>query len=105
MRVAHHGKLFNVQRCGNLGKLCVYTTYSVNEERKKNYLAFCVPEYGEVAYTVCMSCHVNLTPGVWMLTIANLAYRQHSALSYVCESGVPILYHEFKSIPWLLSIP
>ena len=30
------------------------------------------------------------------------AYRQHSALS--CDSGVPILYHESKSIPWVLSI-
>ena len=35
----------------------------------------------------------------------NPAYGQHSALSYVCDSGVPILYHEFKSIPWVLSIP
>ena len=29
----------------------------------------------------------------------NHAYGQHSALSYVCDSGVPILYHECKSIP------
>jgi hypothetical protein len=36
-RVAHHGKLFNVQQFGNLGKLCVYTAYSVNEERRKKY--------------------------------------------------------------------
>ena len=63
MRVAHHGKLFNVQRFGNLGKLCVYTAYSVNKERKKNYSACCVPEYCEGAYTVCnvhvMSCQFN----------------------------------------------
>ena len=25
----------------------------------------------------------------------NTAYGQHSALLYVCDSGVPILYHEF----------
>ena len=27
------------------------------------------------------------------------AYRQHSALLYMCDSGVPVLYHESKSIP------
>ena len=32
------------------------------------------------------------------------AYGQHSALLYLCDSGVPILYHESKSIPWVLSI-
>ena len=32
------------------------------------------------------------------------AYGQNSALSYVCVSGVPILYHESKSIPWVLFI-
>ena len=70
------------------------------------YLACCVPEYGEGAYTACMSCHVNLTPGVWTLKIKNLAYGQHShTLLYVYESGVPILYHESKSIPWVLSMP
>ena len=26
-------------------------------------------------------------------TIKNPAYRQHSALSYVCDSGVPVLYY------------
>ena len=26
--------------------------------------------------------------------VVNPAYGQHLALSYVCESGVPILYHE-----------
>ena len=26
----------------------------------------------------------------------NPAYGQHSDLSYVCDSGVPILYHESK---------
>ena len=35
----------------------------------------------------------------------NLAYGQHSTLLYVCDSGVPILYHISKSIPWVLSIP
>ena len=35
----------------------------------------------------------------------NPAYRQHSALFYVCDSGVPILYHVSKSLPWVLSIP
>jgi hypothetical protein len=33
------------------------------------------------------------------------AYRQHLALLYLCDSGVPILYNKFKSIPWVLSIP
>ena len=28
-----------------------------------------------------------------------IAYGQHSALLYVYDSGVPILYHEFKTIP------
>ena len=37
--------------------------------------------------------------------LKNPAYGQHSALLYVCDSGVPILYHESKSIPWVLSIP
>ena len=27
------------------------------------------------------------------------------ALSYMCDSGVPILYNESQSIPWVLSIP
>ena len=35
----------------------------------------------------------------------NSAYGQHSALSYVCDSGAPIWYHESKSIPSVLSIP
>ena len=35
----------------------------------------------------------------------NQAYGQHSALSNMCDSGAPILYHETKSIPWVLSIP
>ena len=34
----------------------------------------------------------------------NPAYGQHSALLYVCDSGLEILYHESKSIPWVLSI-
>ena len=33
------------------------------------------------------------------------AYGQQLALLYVCDSGVPILYHEFKSKPLVLSIP
>ena len=32
----------------------------------------------------------------------NPAYRQHSALSYMSDSREPILYHESKSIPWVL---
>ena len=35
----------------------------------------------------------------------NPAYRQHSALLYVSDSGEPILYHESKLVPWVLSIP
>ena len=35
----------------------------------------------------------------------NPIYGQQLALSYVCDSGVPKLYHKFKSTPWLLSIP
>ena len=35
----------------------------------------------------------------------NTAYGQHMALSYMSDSGVPILYHESKSISWVLSIP
>ena len=37
--------------------------------------------------------------------LENPAYGQHSTLSYVCDSEVPILYHMSKSIPWVLSIP
>ena len=33
------------------------------------------------------------------------AYRQHLALSYVYDSGVPKLYHESETIPWVFSIP
>ena len=33
------------------------------------------------------------------------AYGQHTALSYVCDLGVPILNHESESIPWVFSIP
>ena len=32
----------------------------------------------------------------------NPAYGQHSALLYMCDSKVPILYHESWSIPWVL---
>ena len=35
----------------------------------------------------------------------NPAYGQHSALSCVCDIGVPIPYHESESIPWVFSIP
>ena len=35
----------------------------------------------------------------------NPAHGQHSALSYVWDSGVSILYHEYKSILWVLPIP
>ena len=34
----------------------------------------------------------------------NSAYWQHLALWYMCDSGVHILYHEYKSIPLVLSI-
>ena len=35
----------------------------------------------------------------------NPVYGQHSALSYICDEGVYILYHESESVPWVLSIP
>ena len=35
----------------------------------------------------------------------NAAHGQHLALLHVCDLGLPILYHESKSIPWLLPIP
>ena len=31
----------------------------------------------------------------------NPMYRQHSALLYVSDSRVPIIYHESKSLPWV----
>ena len=37
--------------------------------------------------------------------LKNAVYGQHSALSYMCDSGVTIQYHKSKSIPWVLSIP
>ena len=41
---------------------------------------------------------------ICLLATKNPAYGQHSALSYVWDSGVPILCHVSKSIPWVLSI-
>ena len=38
-------------------------------------------------------------------TTKNPAYGQHWTLSYMWDSGVLILYHESKSIPWVLSVP
>ena len=32
-------------------------------------------------------------------------YGYYLGLLYVCDSGVPILYHEFKSLLWVFSIP
>ena len=55
---------------------------------------------------------LNLTPGITrsgrMLVKRlekNPAYGQHFVLSYVYDSGVPVLNNEFKSIPCALSIP
>ena len=44
---------------------------------------------------------------VWIIAPIpnNPAYGQHLTLSYVCDSRIPILNHESKSIPWVLSIP
>ena len=38
-------------------------------------------------------------------TTKYFAYGKHSTLSNLCDSGVPNLYHEFQSIPSVLSIP
>ena len=40
-----------------------------------------------------------------LLKQKNPAYRQHSVLSYVCDQGVLILYHQSEQIPWVVSIP
>ena len=41
----------------------------------------------------------------WINFLIYPTYKQHSDLSYVCDSGGLILYHQSKSIPWVLSIP
>ena len=37
--------------------------------------------------------------------LKNPAYGQHSVLLYVCDQGVPILYHQSEQIQWVGSIP
>ena len=46
------------------------------------------------SYITCPTIHIE-----------NPAYRQNLALTYVCDTGEPILNHEFKPIPLVLSIP
>ena len=35
----------------------------------------------------------------------NPAYKQHLALLYMSDQGVPILHHQSETIPWVVSIP
>ena len=42
----------------------------------------------------------------WIIMLYKIpAHRKYLALLYMCDSGVLILYHEFKSISFVLSIP
>ena len=70
-----------IQKSGPMGGVKYFTTGKVPRNKKTPETMFTTPE------------------------VKNPAYGKHSALSYVCDSGVPILYHESKSIPWVLSIP
>ena len=54
-----------------------------------------------------LKCHYSPTKQATWNTKTwkkNPAYKQHLALLYVCDSGLPLLYHESKSKPLVLSI-
>ena len=49
--------------------------------------------------------HINTMtrPGLGAGPSENPAYGQHSALSYVCDSGVPNLYHDSMGVIYTMS--
>ena len=56
-------------------------------------------------HTFLLSIHVCIAYKVTFAKTKNPAYGQHWTLANLCDSGILILYHESKSIPWVLSIP
>ena len=49
-----------------------------------------------------MFMHLNALEQIYVTLVTNPAYGQHSAISYVCLSRIPILYHESNSTPWVV---
>ena len=69
-----------------------------NHVFSKNYKVFLIPFFERKK-------EKNKYPKYSFRLKKNHTFGKHLVLLYVCDSGVPILYHESESIPWVLSIP